>query len=527
MPSPKGTGAPLAPINLVTPGRFGLNKQNDASILGPEWATEALNAVFDISGRLTARKGWLPSTTSAMTGTPVVDVIHEYIRDNGNSTILSAGGSAIWTGTSTHTNVTGTATITVGDDWQFINFNDNCYAVQQGEQPIVSVASANFVDLTAASGTAPTGNCGIGAFGRLWICDDDKQTIQYSALLDGSRWAAADGGGFIDMSSVWPNGMDEVVALAAYNGSLIVFGKNAIVFWRDEFGSELGLDPDTIFVSDTLVGTGCIARDSVQQIDSGDILFLSAAGVQSLQRLIQERSNPVMNVSMNIRDYLLDYVSGASLAEVRTVYAPKEGFYLLILPASSRVFAFDTRGRLPDGSLRVTEWSTTIKAGCRTNSNTIYLSLSDLGGRIGTYSGYNDRTSANESTSYQLVYNSGWLDLGEEAASYLKMLKTINGTVLSGVSGNSMSVVWAFDFESDFESYVVVFDDTAGGSGEWGIGEWGIMEWGGGGTSLQRFNVPGRGYGQFLKIGIIVPISERTFALQQMNLFAKIGRLAN
>jgi hypothetical protein len=523
MPTPKGTGAPLLPISLVSPGRQGLNKQNDAAILGPEWATETYNAVFDISGRLTARMGWTPATTTPMTSTPIVDVIHEYIRQDGSSSIISAGGNKIWQGITAPTDVTSTATVTAGDNWQFINFSDACIGFQQGEQPIRSTSS-NFSDIVATAGTAPQGNCGLGAFGRVWGADSDKQTIKYSNLLDELDWGNV-GSGSLDMTSVWPNGMDEIVALASYNGSLIVFGKNCVVFWRDEFGSELGLDPDTMFVSDTIVGTGCIARDSVQQIDNGDILFLSANGVQSLQRLIQERSNPIMNVSMNVRDYLLGFVSNEASNEIRSIYAPKEGFYLLILPSSQRVFCFDTRYRLSDGTYRVTEWGSRIKAGARANDNTIYISLAHLGGRIGTYAGFNDRDASNNATTYDFRYNSGWLDLGQEAASYIKILKTINGTVFSGVAGNTMSITWDFDFEGTPASYNVTFN-TAATAGEWGIGEWGIMEWGGG-QALQRFNIPTSGSGQFIKLGVTVPIDQNTFVLQQLNMYAKLGRLAN
>jgi hypothetical protein len=524
MPTPKGTGAPLAPISLVAPGRFGLNTQNSANILGPEWATEATNAVFDLTGRLTARKGWAPATSSAMSGTPVVDVIHEYIRADSSRFIISSGGSKLWLGVSTPSDITGTATVTVGDNWQFLNFADLVIGVQQGEQPIVYTGSGSFADLSESSGDAPTGNCGVAAFGRVWITDSDRQTIQYSGLLDETDWGGV-GAGSIDMTSVWPNGMDQIVALAAYNGSLIVFGANTIVFFTDGQGSALGIDPDNIYVSDTIIGTGCVARDSVQQIDNGDLLFLSANGVQSLQRLIQERSNPILNVSMNVRDYLLDFLSSESQQEIRSVYAPKEGFYLLIFPTSSRVFCFDTRGRLPDGTYRVTEWSTKIKAACRANDNTLYLSLSDLGGRLGTYAGYNDRSSANAATDYNFSYQSGWLDLDPEMAGYIKILKSINGVVYTATANNTMSVTWDFDFQGTSDSYGIIFPDT-GSEGEWGIGEWGIMEWGGGG-GLVSFRAPASGSGQYLRVGIIVPISENTFAIQQLNLYAKIGRLVN
>lgn len=524
MPSPKGTGAPLAPISIIAPGRMGLNKQNESSVLGPEWATEALNTVFDISGRLTARKGFVDLTTTPMTSTPIVDVIHEYRQSNGTRVIISAGGSKIWRGTGAPTDVTGTATVTVGDDWQFFNFADVVIGVQQGEQPIIYTGSGSFADIVAGAGTAPTGNAGIGAFGRVWIVDSDYQTIKYSDLLNELTWSGGSAGN-IDMTSVWPNGIDEVTALAAYNGLLIVFGRNSIVIWGDGQGSELGIDPAQMYVVDTLIGVGCVARDSVQQTAEGDLLFLSSNGVTSLQRLIQEKSNPIYNVSMNVRDYLLTFLDQETASEIRSVYAPKEGFYLLIFPVSQRVFCFDTRYRLQDGSYRVTEWFTRIKAACRATNNTIYLSLANYGGHLGNYGGYNDLNSSGGAISFEMTYHSGWMDLGEDFASYIKILKTINGTVFTGVVGNTMNIKWDFDFQDNFDSRAFTFNGT-GVVGEWGIGEWGIMEWGGG-AALQRFNVPGSGSGQYIKVGLSAPIDQQTFAIQQINLYSKLGRLAN
>jgi hypothetical protein len=125
-----------------------------------------------------------------------------------------------------------------------------------------------------------------------------------------------------------------------------------------------------------------------------------------------------------------------------------------------------------------------------------------------------------------MTYSSGWMDLGQDAGAYIKILKTINGSMYSGVAGNTFRLVWGFDFDDLTHSYTVDMDDIGGG-GEWGIGEWGIMEWGGGGAALQRFNIPASGSGQYIKLGIVVPIDERTFSIQQLNLYAKIGRLAN
>jgi hypothetical protein len=98
------------------------------------------------------------------------------------------------------------ATTPTGDNWQFMNFNGKVVGVQSGHTPIVWDSTGDFADITASTGTLPDGPCGTSAFGRLWIVDDDLQTIRYCALLDETEWAEADGGGQIDMSNIWTLG---------------------------------------------------------------------------------------------------------------------------------------------------------------------------------------------------------------------------------------------------------------------------------------------------------------------------------
>ena len=62
-------------------------------------------------------------------------------------------------------------------------------------------------------------------------------------------------------------------------------------------------------VEDVIDGVGCISRDTVQDLGS-DILFLSDTGVRSLGRVIQEKSAPMRDISRNVRDQLLNEVSG-------------------------------------------------------------------------------------------------------------------------------------------------------------------------------------------------------------------------
>ena len=99
--------------------------------------------------------------------------------------------------------------------------------------------------------------------------------------------------GNIDISKVWPDGYDEIVALAAHNGLLIIFGKHSIIAYQ---GAEA---PATMSIADTVAGVGCVDRDTVQYTGT-DVLFLSHTGLKSFGRTIQEKSMPISSLSNNI-----------------------------------------------------------------------------------------------------------------------------------------------------------------------------------------------------------------------------------
>lgn len=520
MPIIPRSGAPVLPIPLVAPGFRGLNKQAEGAVLPVQWATETLNCVFDSAGRLSSRKGYVSQTTSAISGSPTITQLHELRKEDGTTQIISAtSNSKLYKDLTTPSDITGTATVTVGNDWQFVNFNNNVYGVQQGEQPIVYAGTGSFADLVAASGTAPTGNCALAFSSRLWASGSDRQTLQYSSILDATKWDSADGGGSIDLTSVWPVGTDEITALAAFNGNLVIFGKNCILMYTDGQGSELGIDPSQMYIYDSVSSVGCIARDTVKEIEGQDLLFLSSSGVQSLSKLIQEKSNPIDNVSKNVRDYLVNFIPSSNIIRVKAEYYAKNSMYLLSFPAAGEAFCFDTRGKMEDGAYRVTEWRTLAPAAmAASRAGDLYIALNSVVGKIGLYTGYQDNGSA-----ISFDYISGWLDLGEDYASYLKILKTITATVFTGTA-IAVSLKWDVDFEGNFNSGTEL---TMGGSvAEWGTMEWGLFDWGGS-LSLSRLRVPANNTGQYIRLGIQTSVNNSPFSVQQINLHTKLGRLAS
>jgi hypothetical protein len=274
----------LKSINLVAPGFKGINTEDSPLSQDPSFAETADNAVIDKRGRIAARKGLSVTTTNKTElGSDSLSAIKEFRDDAGNTKIFSVGNNKILSGTTTLTDETPGGYSITADDWKMVNFNDSIYFFQRGFQPLIynvtasgtpGGANSNVVTLgsvNSAAGVASTmyGNEVLAAYGRLWTADfaTDKSTVYWSDLLIGHDWSGGTSGS-IDISKVWPDGHDEIVALAAHNNLLIIFGKRSIVVYS---GADA---PATMALSDTISGVGCVGRDTVQYTGV-DVLFLS------------------------------------------------------------------------------------------------------------------------------------------------------------------------------------------------------------------------------------------------------------
>jgi hypothetical protein len=518
MPTPRAHGgAAIAQIPMTSPGFMGLNTQQSSGLLGPEWATSLINAVIDDNGRVAARSGYDNLTTTTIVGQ--FQKVEEYVKSDGTTELIAIGGTtpALYKSTdggSTWTDVTGTATPSALPA-SLHNFNNEMWVFQQGEAP-AHYAGVSFA--TVADVNAPQSDIALAAFGRLWAADADGHTVAYCDLLDGTNWTTGTAG-FVDLWNIWP-GNDQLTAITQFNGSLVMAGKRAIVMWSDGAGSQLGIDPLTMYVVDIIAGTGIITYNSVQHVD-GDLWFLSENGLQSLGRVVQEKSNPLNNLSKNIQDYLRFKVDQIDLDDLRSVYSPRDRVYLLSLPSGAvpeggTCFAFDTRGRLEDGAARCTGTWTLVPTACVARRNgDLLVQIAHANARVGLYDG-----SLDDSNSYLFEYNSGWLDLTKQGL--LLFPKRFTGVFFTD---NSIDITfqWAFDFRSTPSAKTKTFTGAAGG-GEWGEGEWGLSEFGGG-ISLREGGVAGSKSGEYIKVGITSTINNTILAIQQLDLYCKVGRM--
>lgn len=500
--------------NIPAPAFFGLAKDRREFPLDPEWAAEATNIIIDATGRLSARKGWAKVNPEAEmdSGADVLQ-IHEFVDDDGSVELISSTADDIFTGTSSPTSINGTLTPSDGN-WKFINFNGYCLGWQAGETPIAYSGSGDFADITAATGTLPDGNTACAAFGRVWAVDDDGQTIRYCALLDHTKWDAADGGGSIDMRSVWTQGMDTVVAIVAFGSQLVVFGKRHIIFWADGSGSQLGISPDNMYVTDTVDNVGAVARDAVVIVGEIDVVFWSQSGIRSLVRTVQERASPVSDLSPNNRSYVATGTSAGTASSIRGAYSPDLGLVLFTAPTRDVIFAFDVRQTTQDGGYRLTEWSLAPTALGVALDGSLYFGFA---GFLGLYSTYLD-----DEASYQFMYESGWVNIAGEQ-NRKQALKALKGFFYTE-NEQAVQFRWGVDFGQVAKS---VSKDVGQPSdiSEWGEAEFGIGEFGAAGIVVP-VRVPLARSAEYFRLRVTTEITGTGFAMQPLAIYSKPVRIA-
>jgi hypothetical protein len=512
----------LTPLDFVSPGFRGLNTVESGTLMDPSYCTVATNAVIDTSGRLAARNGAQAITTTPISGTPSILEAFEYNQGaNTYQQIISWNGGISNNVTAPTNNLGGSVTVTNGR-WFFQNFNNKCIGFQSGQKPIVYTGTGTFATVVESAGTAPSGGIGCAAFGRVWAVGTDLQTIQYSGLLDETDWSTTDGNaGVIDMHTIWSDGTDQVTAIFAWNASLVVCGNRHIIFFTDGRGSMLGMDPTQAYVFDVLHGTGVISQWTVDFIGETDVVFLGPNGVQSLLRLTQSRNNPIEALSKYNRDSLLAYVLAETPANISGCYNNQTGFYILGLPVSGVTYCLDMRRLYMDSANAqcsiTTTWTMAVTA-CYSNHTTGLFMARANQGTLCEYENYLD-----EGTSYVFTYTSPWMNLGQQVAQRLKMMKRIE--VLLYTAGLEVfTVTWATDFGTSLGQASQTVP-LLGSGGLYGIALYGIGTYASNVSGIYLWKYPAHIRGQYYQIGITTNVTG-VFALQQAQFATKIGRIA-
>jgi hypothetical protein len=486
------------------------------------------------------RSGTVLTVTSSSHGYSVGQQVYLNNTDHtGEYTVVTVPSSSTFTVTVTNSGATSGSINTVNvlsytisdDNWQFVGMSlgtglsasAHAIAVQESHVPLVfhklGTSSHSHTDgyhfqRLGDVGNVPSGytvdtfqpSCALSAFGRLWVAGTstlDTQTIYFSDLQNPSEWLSGTSGR-LDISTVIPTG-DPIVALAQHNNFLIIFCKKNIVIYSNP------MVPAELKLEDTIKGIGCIARDSVASVAGTDLLFLSDTGVQSLGRIVNEKSLPFRDISKNVRDELMLAVNSEEAKNIKGVYYGSDAFYLLALPSTKFTYCFDTRGVLENGAAKTTIWKDiNPTAFAITSTRQLYLGEK---GYIGRYTGYSDN-----GTSYRWSYYTNYFDF--DKPNSLKILKKI-GFVAIGGGTQTVSVKWSFDYSDNSFGGTVSLNPNV--VYEYGTAEYGIAEYANGiSLDTKKFNASGSG--RVLQLGFEAEIDGYPLSIQKVDFMLKEGK---
>ena len=515
----------LQPLSIVAPGFFGLNTQESGVTLSSNWAQLVDNVVIDKYGRLGARKGWQMMTVDGdteLSGEPIRFML-EHINADNTSTVLSGGNSKLFKDgeyNNAFTEITPALYTITDNDWRGATLYDHAMLVQSGHEPIVYTESASPAAQTMTDYTGSVQNYGsnyptdvIAAYGRFWA--HNGETVFWSTDIADTAFPCFCGGtsGTLNISSVLPNNVDEIEALAVHNDFLIIFCKRNIVIYSgasNPIGSSFGLH-------DIITGVGCVARNSVQSTGN-DLIFLSDTGIRSLGRLLTEKSLPMRDLTKNVRDEFVremnsEITSYGSLDHVVSAYSEVNAFYLISFPSINIVYVLDMRQALEDGSARCTKWSNyPAYSFLRLRDRTLLIGKPD---GIGRYNTYQDNGE-----SYRIKYFSHYLDFGSSTTT--KILKQMKVAVLGG-SGQQFSLKIGVDYGSDYSSYPFVID--SGTVYEFGVAEYGLAEYAGG-IIIDNIKSSVGNSGNIVQIGFEADVNGSELSVQAIDCFVKTGRIS-
>ena len=372
----------------------------------------------------------------------------------------------------------------------------------------------------------------ISAYGRLWVSgvNGDYQTIYYSSLLREDQWydgqATPDDdqntAGIINVSEYWPVDYDHIVNIHAHNGLLIVYGRKSIIVYA---GADSG-DPageDGIRLQDGISNVGLVERDAICNIGT-DVMFCDDTGVRSLGRVIQEKSNPIGEPSMNVRREFMEAISEElgsddELKGIRMAYFPSKSLAVCLFRSADVAYAFSTDRPSSTGGAKVTRWTD-----CYFDS--MYFAEDDKVGRaylggsesrgLLRYDGYRS------AESYVMDFES--IALGATGGTIQTVIpKSIIYLVLAPAQATIGKSKWGFGGYLQYEQGMEI---GSRGDTQWGVSQFGLDEYAGAVPGIWKNKVNTIGSGEFMRIGLEITINGGAFSVQEIAVNSAIGRIA-
>ena len=534
----------LESVSLLAPGFMGLNTQDSQVSMSSGFATRADNVVINKGGRLTSRDGHklLNAFNEELGEENYIESIWRHDEADGRRFYLANGNNKMFLGKETVAlrgsfnnieDITPEGAGINANRWQMQTLPEgsgsdaNIYtiATQKSNPALVfdvdALGEGKWRRLDAV-GTKPQGvtnfdpDCCLSAYGRILTANitENPFTIFYSDLLEPTNFST-ENAGILDISSVVGNN-DTIVGLAQHNNFLIIFCESNIVVYR---GAE---DPDSMILEDVITGVGCISRDSIKATGT-DLIFMSNSGVRSLTRTIQEKSMPMRELTLNIKDEVTTGLLYETAPEnIRAGYSEDGAFYIVTLPLNRKMIYIDLRMPLENGSARCSTWSLTNGDlfSCFFDDLDGYNLIMGVKGGVAKYEGTTDRGD-----SYDIDYRSTPSDLGGAGQIMDKIAKNAVLTI-EGARQQDFVMSYGYDYNRNPRKIAVDRDLGSGIYTKYNEEDalYNVSKYSSVGIGIHRIRIPLGGAGESFYFGINATIKEELMSILKIDIFLKIGK---
>lgn len=426
----------------------GLDDTSAPTAIANERAADIQNITLDITGAASKRNGYrfhsLLDTIALVDDFEAVTGMHEIYKSTGTRTEIATCGGKLFAVTSAgvKTDITNGVTITEGRDyqWSFITALDYGIGTNNVDPPIKTTglaAGTSALSFTGLSSAVTDAKCVIWWKNYLIFGNTTENAIVHSTRIRWSNvgtietWSDDD---YVDIASL---GGQQIEGIATLYDNLYIFLTDSIYKVSLVGGDEL------INVSKVSEGIGCIAKNSIQNIQIGNsegLIFLTRDKTINFCDGVK-----VTEISTNISN-LMDTLSSARLPFAVSIDDQTNFHYYLACSTSG------SNNLLLDFHYGIGEWSkhTQIDANAFCVANDAnekpqvyfgnYYSLlyqmidpdkdSDVGGTIGTITstGTYDTTTA---TGQIVLYNT--------SANFSPSGTIVTGATVSFTSGTGVN----------------------------------------------------------------------------------------
>lgn len=411
---------------------------------------------------------------------------------------------------------------------QLVPFKDEIYVFSKGD-PVMVYDRGDVYKLSDHPDYLPPqddngiianeidGDIACAAYGRLWVSgvNGNYDTIYYSDLLVPHQWYDGKGtatdeqntAGIIDVREYWPTGNDRIKGIAAHNGFLIIFGRHSILIYSGAQGDPAGatdasgnfIQGSGLQLQDAIRDVGLVNQDAMCNIGS-DHLFVDSLGVRSLGRVVQEKSVPIGEPSLNVSTAIREEIAPARDI-VRLLHFPSKSKAICLFPNTQKAYCFQLGQPSATGGLRVTQWT-----GCDFwDSVTVrsdYIDRELLAGRndrgVLVYNGYT------EPSRYTMSYESTVLMAGESL-----MQSMIPKSVIYSYHSEAVPNLYSrWSFGSNEMNYMAKVREARQT-----------------GPLFKSAKVNISGSGEMFRIGFDCQIDGDAFSMQQISINAVVGRV--